>query len=146
MVRGSFQCGEQLAGSGSRGVDVGAAALAAVVGFPFLGPPVADDEYWVAGVQRLEGLRARYKDRFTLRYLPSKGRPSHVKVLICDAEYFILTSFNWLSFKGDEGRAFRNEQGVILLAEKNSDVSHLREDTTGLPLAEARTQYVEELP
>ena len=41
---------------------------------------------------------------------------------------------------------FRNEQGVILLAEKNSDVGHLREDTTGLPLAEARTQYVEELP
>jgi hypothetical protein len=92
---------------------------------------------FAAGVQRLEGLRARFKDRFTLRYLPSKGRPSHAKVLICDAEYFILTSFNWLSFKGDEGRAFRNEQGVLIkeaTAVQEALEFWLKEiQTTGLP-------------
>ncbi len=92
---------------------------------------------FIAGVRRLEGLRERYKDRFTLRYLPSKGRPSHAKVLICDADYFILTSFNWLSFRGDGGRSFRNEQGVLIkeaAAVQEMLDSWLREiQTTGLP-------------
>jgi hypothetical protein len=39
---------------------------------------------------------------------------THAKVLIKDSEFAALTSFNWLSFKGDPNRAFRDEQGVMI--------------------------------
>ncbi len=37
---------------------------------------------------------------------------THEKVLICDDKYVVVTSFNWLSFKGDPKRGFRQETGV----------------------------------
>lgn len=36
---------------------------------------------------------------------------THEKVLIKDNEYMVITSFNWLSFKGDPNRGFRQETG-----------------------------------
>ena len=37
---------------------------------------------------------------------------THEKVLICDDKFMVTTSFNWLSFKGDPKRGFRQETGI----------------------------------
>ena len=37
---------------------------------------------------------------------------SHGKVLLKDDEFFVVTSFNWLSFLGDPKRTFRSEWGL----------------------------------
>ena len=37
---------------------------------------------------------------------------THAKVLIKDSEYAVVGSFNWLSFKGDVNRKFRDEQSI----------------------------------
>jgi phosphatidylserine/phosphatidylglycerophosphate/cardiolipin synthase-like enzyme len=39
---------------------------------------------------------------------------THAKVLIKDSDFAVVTSFNWLSFKGDPDRTFRDEQGILL--------------------------------
>ena len=44
-------------------------------------------------------------------YLVRLGN-THEKVLIKDNEYMVITSFNWLSFKGDPNRGFRQERGI----------------------------------
>jgi hypothetical protein len=36
---------------------------------------------------------------------------THEKVLIKDNEFMVITSFNWLSFKGDPNKGFRQETG-----------------------------------
>jgi hypothetical protein len=38
------------------------------------------------------------------------GRVTHAE----DDAFVVLTSFNWLSFRGDADRTFRDEQGVIV--------------------------------
>ena len=38
---------------------------------------------------------------------------THEKVLICDKTFVVITSFNWLSFKGDPKRGFRQETGTL---------------------------------
>jgi hypothetical protein len=37
---------------------------------------------------------------------------THSKVLIKDSDYAVVGSFNWLSFKGDPARKFRDEQSI----------------------------------
>lgn len=39
---------------------------------------------------------------------------THAKVLVKDSEFFVITSFNWLSFRGDPARPFREEWGTIV--------------------------------
>ena len=39
---------------------------------------------------------------------------THAKVLLKDDDYFVLTSFNWLSFRGDPQRPFREELGNMI--------------------------------
>lgn len=39
---------------------------------------------------------------------------THAKVLIVDTTFLIITSFNWLSFKGDPNRTFREEWGTYV--------------------------------
>lgn len=39
---------------------------------------------------------------------------THEKVLICDEIFTVVTSFNWLSFKGDKNRGFRQETGTYV--------------------------------
>jgi phosphatidylserine/phosphatidylglycerophosphate/cardiolipin synthase-like enzyme len=38
----------------------------------------------------------------------------HSKVLICDDEYMIISSFNWLSFGGNLKRGSRVEDGIVV--------------------------------
>lgn len=39
---------------------------------------------------------------------------THAKVLIKDHEFAAITSFNWLSFRGDPSKTYRDEQGVLI--------------------------------
>ena len=39
---------------------------------------------------------------------------THAKVLIKDQEFFVITSFNWLSFRGNQNQTFREEWGALV--------------------------------
>lgn len=58
---------------------------------------------------QLEALTMRYP-KFRLMRLGN----THEKVLIKDREFAVLTSFNWLSFRGDASRPLRLERGVCI--------------------------------
>lgn len=63
----------------------------------------------LAAVGDLQALAAKYPN-FSLKRLGN----THAKVLIKDSDFAAITSFNWLSFKGDPHRTFRDEQGTLL--------------------------------
>lgn len=64
--------------------------------------------------KNLADLAEKYNN-FTMKRMGD----THAKILIKDQEYAVVTSFNWLSFKGDPARTFREEQGVLIgIAEK----------------------------
>lgn len=67
-------------------------------------------------LRKLTALSKRYKN-FHLNRL---GR-THAKVLICDRRFIVVTSFNWLSFKGDPKRTFRDERGTMVTIESHID-------------------------
>lgn len=46
---------------------------------------------------------------------------THEKVLVCDDKFTVITSFNWLSFKGDPKRGFRQETGSLLEGKESAD-------------------------
>lgn len=39
---------------------------------------------------------------------------THAKVLLCDDRFVIVGSFNWLSFRGDPSRTFRDERSMLV--------------------------------
>ena len=51
--------------------------------------------------------------RFSKFYLVHVGN-THRKVLICDDRFAVVTSFNWLSYKGDSRGKARDEFGLVL--------------------------------
>ncbi len=63
----------------------------------------------VDAVDELQALAAKYPN-FSFKRLGN----THAKVLIKDSSFAAITSFNWLSFKGDPHRTFRDEQGTLL--------------------------------
>jgi hypothetical protein len=58
--------------------------------------------------------------RFHNFHLKRLGR-THAKVLICDRRFIVVTSFNWLSFKGDPKRTFRDERGTMVTIDGHVD-------------------------
>lgn len=65
-----------------------------------------DSNRWI--LQRLTDIqKKKYGDKLLLVKLSN----THEKVLIKDNEYMVITSFNWLSFKGDPNKGFRQETG-----------------------------------
>jgi hypothetical protein len=59
--------------------------------------------------ENLERLASRYP-RFVLKRLGD----THAKVLAWDSACAVVSSFNWLSFKGDRLRSYRDEQGTAI--------------------------------
>lgn len=58
-------------------------------------------------------LKEIQQQRSTGKYLTLiKLGNTHEKVLLVDGRYVVITSFNWLSFKGDPKRGFRQETGI----------------------------------
>lgn len=68
------------------------------------------DEDMDALVKRdFEELKKKF-DNFSVKRLGD----THAKILVKDRDYFVVTSFNWLSFRGDPERQFREEWGTII--------------------------------
>lgn len=67
--------------------------------------------------QQLERMQQRYGDRLYLGWLDT-----HEKILVCDAQFCVVTSFNWLSYRGEQG--FRRETGTY------SEDPHFIDDVT----------------
>jgi len=59
-------------------------------------------------IQKLENIARRF------RQLRVAKVDSHAKLLLVDATFFVIGSFNWLSFHGDPDRPFRDEQSVLV--------------------------------
>ncbi|MFE0437993.1 hypothetical protein ACFW2K_23905 [Streptomyces nigra] len=69
--------------------------------------------------RQLEGLTAEFPN-FTFARLGD----THAKVLISDDSYAVVTSFNWLSFRGDPNRPFRDERGTMITIKAEIDRLH----------------------
>jgi hypothetical protein len=48
-------------------------------------------------------------------------RNTHEKILICDREFAVITSFNWLSYRGDMDAEFRRETGYFVRGSSGVD-------------------------
>jgi phosphatidylserine/phosphatidylglycerophosphate/cardiolipin synthase-like enzyme len=46
---------------------------------------------------------------------------THAKVLVVDRRYVVVTSFNWLSFRGDPDKPFRDERGMLVTVPEEID-------------------------
>ena len=68
-----------------------------------------DSDKWI--LNQLEGIQKKsYGKNLQLIRLSN----THEKVLIKDDDYMVITSFNWLSFKGDPQKSFRQETGYYI--------------------------------
>ncbi|PLY05182.1 MAG: hypothetical protein C0625_14220 [Arcobacter sp.] len=56
-------------------------------------------------------MRSKYNN---LLVYTTRNEKDHSKILICDRDWMITTSFNWTSFKGDINREERKEKGTFL--------------------------------
>jgi hypothetical protein len=63
------------------------------------------DEWVDKELKKIQKLRPTGKN-LTVKWLGN----THEKILICDNRFFVLTSFNFLSYRGNQG--FRKEQGI----------------------------------
>ena len=60
-------------------------------------------------IERLQDLSSKnFKGKLELKALNN----THEKVLIMDNKFIVITSFNWLSFRGDPRLGFRQETGI----------------------------------
>jgi hypothetical protein len=72
-----------------------------------------DENHSSADIQaekNLQKLANQYSKNFTLKRLGD----THAKILISDTKFAVTTSFNWLSFKGERDRTFRDERGTLV--------------------------------
>jgi phosphatidylserine/phosphatidylglycerophosphate/cardiolipin synthase-like enzyme len=60
-----------------------------------------------------EGELRRVAERYRNFHLAKFG-DTHAKVLVCDSRFSIVSSFNWLSFRGDRHLRFRDERGMYV--------------------------------
>ena len=64
----------------------------------------------VEAEKALQKLANQYSKSFILKRLGD----THAKILISDTRFAVSTSFNWLSFKGERDRTFRDERGTLV--------------------------------
>lgn len=82
----------------------------------YIGYGLGEEERTPDAVKQLDALAAHYP-RFRFVRLGD----THAKILIKDDEWLVTTSFNWLSFRGDPKRTFREEWGTrVAIAEQVS--------------------------
>jgi phosphatidylserine/phosphatidylglycerophosphate/cardiolipin synthase-like enzyme len=70
----------------------------------------AKDEHDRDAERKLRRLGEDFPELFHMTRLGD----THAKILICDSRFSIATSYNWLSFKGDEQLEFRDERGYYV--------------------------------
>lgn len=84
----------------------------------FIGYGIGDQKCDPWPIRQLQGLVKRYRNF----YFHEFGN-THAKILISDSRFYVMGSFNWLSFKGDPGATFRDERSIMV------SVSQLIEQT-----------------
>ncbi len=67
-------------------------------------------------------LKKRYKEHLLIK----ETEGNHAKVIICDDKFMVVTSFNWLSFKGDKSRPLRTEYGTII--KNQEEIAKMRQE------------------
>jgi hypothetical protein len=79
----------------------------------FIGYGLGEDdekrEHDLKAEEKIQELANSYNN-FSLKYFGD----THAKILISDKKLAVVTSFNWLSFKGDSNREFRDERGTLI--------------------------------
>lgn len=93
---------EDLEAALGRGVEV-------FMGYGLGGDEGASDRDKAAEINLLD-LAKRHPQRFHMTRLGD----THAKVLVVDQDFVVVTSFNWLSFRGDRNRPFRDERGLYV--------------------------------
>lgn len=73
----------------------------------YIGYGFGDGKVDPSPVRKLTQLAERYSN-FVFKDFGN----THAKVLISDSNFLVISSFNWLSFKGDPEATFRDEQGT----------------------------------
>jgi len=73
----------------------------------YIGYGLGLEEKEIRAVKQLESLSTDFSNFHFVRL-----GDTHAKILIKDEEWFVTTSFNWLSFRGDPKRTFREEWGT----------------------------------
>ncbi|WP_226697100.1 phospholipase D-like domain-containing protein [Qipengyuania flava] len=73
----------------------------------FIGYGLGNDERPNRAINELRSI-ARSNEQLTFTHLGD----THAKILIKDGDWLVTSSFNWLSFKGDPRRTFREEWGT----------------------------------
>lgn len=85
-------------------------------------------------IERLQDLASKnFKGKLELKALNN----THEKVLIMDNKFIVITSFNWLSFKGDPRLGFRQETGIYTESKetiKSMKDNLARDDRLGMKL------------
>lgn len=79
----------------------------------YIGYGIGDNKSNPGAIRNLKNLSQRYPN-FRLKDFSQAGRNTHAKILLCDENFVAVSSFNWLSFKGDPSRTFRDEQGTLI--------------------------------
>ncbi|MEA5551340.1 phospholipase D-like domain-containing protein [Anabaena cylindrica UHCC 0172] len=67
-------------------------------------------DYDIKAEEAIQKLAKRYPDNVVFKRLGD----THCKILISDQRFAIVGSFNWLSFKGDPNRTFRDERSTLV--------------------------------
>jgi len=80
----------------------------------------ADAKHGADALARLTKLAGEFK-KMTFTELGD----THAKILIWDAE-MVVTSFNWLSFRGDRDRKYRQEEGTLIRHKQYVDTEYDR--------------------
>lgn len=75
----------------------------------YIGYGIGDSKGDPWPIRKLGELTSRFRNFFLIDF-----GDTHAKVLISDDRYFVVSSFNWLSFKGDPTATFRDEQGILV--------------------------------
>lgn len=74
-------------------------------------------------IEKLRGIASKkYRGKLELKALNN----THEKVLMMDNKFLVITSFNWLSFKGDPKRGFRQETGIY--TESKESIKAMKEN------------------
>jgi phosphatidylserine/phosphatidylglycerophosphate/cardiolipin synthase-like enzyme len=66
---------------------------------------------WTVAEAELANLRKRYKSLFELRDFGD----THEKILICDSEFVVSGSYNWLSFKANPRSKKRRQEDALMV-------------------------------
>lgn len=82
-------------------------------GYPNSSPQESDRQRSVVDLIKRD-LRAGLAQHEASRLVVTEIGYTHEKILICDKSYGIVTSFNWLSYRGEDDEQFRRETGVLL--------------------------------